>query len=786
MVLAVVFGLLAVGAGYACLGLSRRAAEERRRREDLVQGITIRADGEQIRDFSPGAATLPGIEANASLFDVFSATLVDGREEALVALDILVDRGLPMRLLVSDQSGAPWELVGQPRGGELVITMHDASLMLTELRKSQRRISAREQALEEGMSERQVMSALLGSGAAIAWQRNGEGAIQWSAGTVASRLGQVLATQTTALIGARTAEQVPDDTGIIRSRLEILPTGEVEPLPLQIMEIPTGDGDIVGLATDATVAAQAERTLGRFVQTMTETFAHLTAGLAIFDRNQKLVLFNPAFAQLLQLDPAWLANRPSLRDIIDALRANQRIPETGDYHGWRKRLLSLFDNTERADLDEIWHLADGTNIKVLARPHPHRSLAFVFDDISDRIRLEQRYRQSIDLQEATLNRLQEGLAVFGADGRLRILNASFTQIFGIDTALLQPGMHVREIVRLIGDMTVETDLWDKVTTAVTADETRSPWAERLTLGSSRILRLRLAPLPGGDTMLVIADITDSERFAVALSERNSALESAEEMRTAVLDQISHRLRTPLNTIFGFGQLLNDPRFGSLTERQREYAAGILEASGQLLDTIDEVTDLASLQPGEAAETMREPTLDETVELARTLIEKRAGEAGVTLRTELAGGDVRVACDTGTLRQIAFNMAAGAVQRAAVGSTVRIVTTPPSGDGVTISVIEQLRDGVELTLDAEQSRSLPPAAAQQGRDTAASLEVTARMVEAQGGRFSYDPSTPSGTAGSGASRPGGASRQMSASAHLPLATAAIDDAEAMPLSRALPS
>ncbi|MEM9780922.1 MAG: PAS-domain containing protein [Pseudomonadota bacterium] len=771
--LAGVLGLVTAVAGYMCIRLGRSLTDERRRREDLVQGIVMRAEGAEIRDHSPAASALPGVEVGASLFDVFSAALIDGREEALVALDILVDRGLPMRLLVSDQSGSPWELVGQPRGGEIVITMHDASLMLTELRKSQRRISAREKVLEEGLFERRAMSALLGSGAAIAWQRGGDGSVAWSAGSVASRAGQVIATQATGLINAREAQPAPDDTGVVRSRLEILPMGEVEPLPLQVLEVPDGDGSSIGIATDATVAAQAERTLGRFVQTMTETFAHLTAGLAIFDRNQKLVLFNPAFAQLLQLDPAWLANRPSLRDAIDALRENQRIPETGDYHGWRRRLLGLFENTERADLDEIWHLADGTNIKVLARPHPHGSLAFVFDDISDRIRLEQRYRQSIDLQEVTLNRLQEGLAVFGTDGRLRILNASFTRIFGIDAGLIQAGMHVQEVVRLVSGLTVETDLWDRVTAAITAEETRAPWDGRLTLGSNRVLRLRAAPLPGGDTMVVVADVTDSERFADALSERNSALESAEEMRTAVLDQISHRLRTPLNTIFGFGQLLNDPRFGSLTERQREYAAGILEASGQLLDTIDEVTDLASLQPGDAADTMREPTLDETVELARSLMEKRAGEAGVTLRTELGGGDVHVACDIGTLRQIAFNMAAGAVQRAEPGSVVRLITAPPIGNTVTISAYEIAREGGEVA-EGGALEAVPKGTTPIGRETASSLELTLRMVEANGGSFEYGPA--------GGAEP----RLMLATAELPLAIEDVEiEIEAMPAPRALP-
>ncbi|MEL6265420.1 MAG: HAMP domain-containing sensor histidine kinase, partial [Pseudomonadota bacterium] len=324
-------------------------------------------------------------------------------------------------------------------------------------------------------------------------------------------------------------------------------------------------------------------------------------------------------------------------------------------------------------------------------------------------------------------------------------NTAFHGIFGTDETIVHPEIHARDVVRLCQSLTVETETWNRVTGFITSEDTRVPWSERLTLGSKRALRLRLAPLPGGDTMLLVADITDSERFAEALSERNSALESAEEMRTAVLDQISHRLRTPLNTIFGFGQLLNDPRFGQLTERQREYAAGILEASGQLLDIIDEVTDLASLQPGDRPEDLDAPTLDETLDLTRALVQKRAGEAGVSLETEFTGGHRRVECEPSMLRQIAFNLAASAVQRARPGGRVRLVSAPAGEDRIAISVIEEPLSGEEAGGgEAGASAALPVhlAAFADGahgtRATTATLAVTQRMVEDQGGDFIVGP------------------------------------------------
>ncbi|MEO1315083.1 MAG: PAS-domain containing protein [Pseudomonadota bacterium] len=737
--------VVAAGAFAACavlitrLGRTRRSLEAA---EALVEGYVIRAEEFDIVDLSSAAETLPGASAGGRIDAFLEEFLTDGREDALAALSDLVRSGRPMQLLVADKEGRPWELCGRPRGGELILTLRDATLAVTELRKSEARIEVRERALEAGWYERRSILNLLNTGSAIAWHRGQDGEMIWSSGGVNTRDGSVTAQQTVALVSARPGETGADENGVVRSRIEILPAGAIEPLPLQVIEVFAADGSATGIATDATVAAQAERTLSRFVQTMTETFAHLTAGLAIFDRNQKLVLFNPAFAQMLQLDPAWLANRPSLRDAIDALRTKRRIPELMDFHAWRERLLSLFDNPERVDFDEVWHLADGSNIKVIARPHPHGSLAFVFDDISDRVRLEQRYRQSIDLQEATLDRLHEALVVFGTNGRLQIVNDAFHEIFGTDPATVRPGRHAREIVTLCAGLTVEAETWDQVAGFITAADAREPFTAALTLGSNRRLRLRVAPLPGGGTMLVAADVTDSERIADALRERNDALESAEEMRTAVLDQISHRLRTPLNTIFGFGQLLSDPRFGQLSDRQREYASGILEASGQLLDTIDEVTDLAALGPGARPESDAPPLLAETLELTRSLLQKRAAEAGVSLSAQLPEEELQPACPTEKLRQIIFSMTAGAILRTAVGGSVSLTARLEASGHIAIVATEHGKDDAPRPL-------IGPAAGNTGE---AALALTRRMIESEGGRFAYGPTDAPATQASTASFP----------------------------------
>ena len=94
----------------------------------------------------------------------------------------------------------------------------------------------------------------------------------------------------------------------------------------------------------------------------------------------------------------------------------------------------------------------------------------------------------------------------------------------------------------------------------------------------------------GPVLLVDDDPVNLMLTALALRERNEALESAEEMRAAVLDQISHRLRTPLNSILGYAQLLEEDE--AMPAHRRQAVSVIRRGGDHLLMvncTIDPVT-----------------------------------------------------------------------------------------------------------------------------------------------------------------------------------------------------
>ncbi|MEM9146029.1 MAG: PAS-domain containing protein [Pseudomonadota bacterium] len=638
----------------------------------------------------------------------------------------------------------PLELSVYPRGGRVCIEIHDGALLQSAL--AERAAPARPtrpEAEAEPPSPAPAAPAVVAapaphieglerltdSGAIAMWHRDADGETLWSRGSIRFPQGTVSTDDMLELIAMRRHPDAP--TSAVQShRLEVVRGASI--LPVSVLEITGDDGSRVGYAVDASNAASAERTLSRFVQTMTETFAHLTVGLAIFDRNQELALFNPAVVNMWQQDPAWLARRPALREILDRLRSTRRIPETRDYHEWRDRLLGLFDDTEKVDYEELWPLADGSTLRVLARPHPQRSLALIFDDATERMRLERRNRHMDDLITSTLQNLKEGLAVFAPDGTLQFVNPAFHGIWDTNDDQVTLNMHVSELCALCSRLAVETEVWERMVTYATGEQNRRAWTAGISLGSGRMLGARFAPLPDGSTMALFADVTDSERIAAALRDRNEALEAAEQMRSAVLDQISHRLRTPLNTIFGFGELLSSPRFGDLSPQQERYVAGILEAAAQLLDTISAVTEVASLQidPMEGEEDG--PGVEEVFETTVSLLEKRADEAGLSLGIALGSAIGLLHCTPVRLRQIVFNLTADAIHRCASGGDVLLTGHREEDGTVEIATSETLRTGSEGPSDVDwvEINSL-------------TLSLVRRLVASEGGTLAIRPDPSAG-------------------------------------------
>jgi signal transduction histidine kinase len=583
-------------------------------------------------------------------------------------------------LAALETTGAGFRAVAEAEGG--AATMLEAGIVRGRPLLSVRRATAAEleamrlrAELAEAERARRAAEALLDAAPALLWRRGGDGCVAWANARYRE------------IVGAAAEEAPPElrldgsaePLGPSPSRRAVYRAEDGRRLWHDLSERPApADLDLgprasLGYGSDAAAAVHAEGALRRFVETLTETFAHLRVGLAVFDKGQRLGLFNPAFADLMRLEPSWLAGRPGFNDVLARLRDSGMLPERDDFAVWRKEMGELFGDgpaRDKGDRVETWELPGEVVIRVVARPHPQGSVALLFEDVTETARLERRWSVESETRRAVMDRLVEGVAAFGPSGEARFANPAFARIWGFRPGRDGERLRFREALARFRAASEPSAAWDRLAAFFEHPETRAPWSEEVRLKDGARLRARVAALPDGSVLTAFEDVTDRHLVEGALRDRNDALEAAEEIRGALIEQISSRLSTPLSTIGGLARMLREE--GAVGTAGRRLAA-ISDATEEIRDALAGVVDLASAQSG--AMPLHTETVDlgealsAAIEQARSAAERRGVLLAAAPRSADAE-DLAAAADAARVRQILFNLLADAVHRAPAGGLVR--------------------------------------------------------------------------------------------------------------------
>jgi signal transduction histidine kinase len=389
-------------------------------------------------------------------------------------------------------------------------------------------------------------------------------------------------------IARDTAQQLSSDTKTVIDGMQ---------RTLSVHDIPLGETGVGGFAIDITARMDAERELLRHMQAQRETLDMLSAPVAIFGANQKLMFHNVAFERLFNLQGEWLADKPSHGDLLDLLRTTRKVPEKSDFIAWKRTILRGYTSLLNPQ-EDMWQLPDDTTLRVVTQPHPRGGLQLLIEDVTPRLVLERSYNTLIQVQQATLNNLHEGAAVIKADGAIRLTNAAFAKLWNHDADWLadEPRMDqwLEKTSSFFPVPGTQDALAQAIRNIIVARQTITGHLER---SDDRTLTYTGIPLPDGSALLTFLDVTDSARIERALRDRNDALEAADKLKTEFMENMSYELRTPLTTIIGFSEMLDKGYFGQLTPKQLEYLKGILESSQQLDGLITDLLDLAGTGSG---------------------------------------------------------------------------------------------------------------------------------------------------------------------------------------------
>jgi signal transduction histidine kinase/PAS domain-containing protein len=362
---------------------------------------------------------------------------------------------------------------------------------------------------------------------------------------------------------------------------------------LRIVNVPMPTGAVAGFAVDVQDLEDARTELLRHIESQRELADRMTAGTAQFDVDRTLSFFNRPFAAMSQLDPEWLAEKPEFDRLIDRMRENHRLPETRDFPAWKNERRDWFTSAEEV-VEEEWMLSNGDHIRVVAQPLPDGGLRLFLEDRTEQLRLASARDTLLRVRAATFDNLFEAISVFASDGRLYLWNRRFLEDWELDEEWLAEHPRVDELVPAMARKLVNPTAAAQIREMVrqTTNERQSANGQ-ISMTDGRQFQFAAVPLPDGNALFTMLDVTDSSRIEAALRERATALEEADRVKTDFVANMSYELRTPLTSIGGFAELLFGGYAGNLTAKGKDYVAAILESVDRLSKLINDVLDLTT-------------------------------------------------------------------------------------------------------------------------------------------------------------------------------------------------
>ena len=425
------------------------------------------------------------------------AELLHGADSAMEAL-AAQGKGFHLRGMMGDDQ---IHVIGLRDGEETRVTVSVAGTDAEDLRVDLRILDALE-------AESDLMQQSQDASPALSWVLDREGRVIWGNARYLTEVANAL--------GAEAAASWPLPA--------LFPGGEAMPAGptrralsggrgkperwFEVSHMTTRGGLRHAHAQPLNRLIEAEANLRTFITTLTRTFTALPTGLAIFDHQRQLVMHNPHFLDMTDLDGAWLTSRPHLVDILDALRERQRIPEPRDWKAWRDAVVEAGDPARHDALQgpwqETWTLPGGQSLRMTVQPQGGGAVAILLEDVSAEVALARRRRADGEVMRAMLDASEDAVVALGADVGVIHMNARMR-----DVLALTPGdePEADDVLARLAARLRDAALWPELREMTRGTAPLARRTESVAVGSGDAaghVTIRVVPLGSGHVSLHLA------------------------------------------------------------------------------------------------------------------------------------------------------------------------------------------------------------------------------------------------------------------------------------------
>lgn len=381
-------------------------------------------------------------------------------------------------------------------------------------------------------------------------------------------------------------------------------------------------------------------------------FRKTPVGIMQFDENMSIVTINDRFAQIFKLNKKQVVGR-SVYSIFD------------------KNILSGFEtaleNKGRIFREErqIKTRADDVYVSLTIKPYYYstgteveKGGIMIVEDITERKKAEISFHESETKNRALIQLIPDIIFLLNQDGdylEARIPNFP-------DANKKYQGKNIKDV--LPSDLLKKyMDVFQK-----TIETHKTQFLEYPLLVNNEIkyYEARFVVSNDNNIMLIVRDITRQKETEQSLKESKQLAESASKAKSEFIANISHEIRTPLNSILGFTELL----MTKITHNKKyiEYLTSIKNNGKQLLDIINDILNLSSIETGKEKVSKEPASAEKVLKDIEKVFKQKANEKGIELKVTLDKKiPYKLLIDEVRLRQILFNLVGNAIKFTSKGS-----------------------------------------------------------------------------------------------------------------------
>jgi diguanylate cyclase (GGDEF)-like protein len=296
---------------------------------------------------------------------------------------------------------------------------------------------------------------------------------------------------------------------------------------------PIADGGWIIMVEDVSERQRQEYDLRVKFERYDQAINHMSHGLCVTDADSRIVMFNDRFLKMYDVSTDVIRVGVHMRDIIEYVAKRGYFPNASPEQVWQRRLAKM---APRKPFQQYQNLRSGNEYILHYHPMADGGWVTLCEDVTERHRMERELRLQYERFDQAMNHMSHGLCMFGPDERLIVCNARYLDIYGLDPAVIRPGVTHRELlahwIENGNEPGMSADAFYEKRKRAVAGKAISTMA--LHLKNGRVVEATSRPTPDGGWVSAHEDVTDRLGYERALREQNMLFDAAlENMAHAV-------------------------------------------------------------------------------------------------------------------------------------------------------------------------------------------------------------------------------------------------------------